>query len=168
MNQRKNHLKLPHVSISFAKALEEAGASMITVHGRTREQYYSGDADWEAIKAIKNSVSIPVIGNGDVRSPEDAKVKKSYSGVDGIMIGRGSMGNPWIFSGTTPSGEDLKKEMQDHFEMLLIAKSKRAVLEMRKYFAWYTKGRPGASELRSKVNTAKTEKEIFDLINEIV
>lgn len=154
-------------SIHFAKALEDAGAQMITVHGRTREQYYAGSADWDAIKEIKKALSIPVVGNGDIRSGEDAKEKLDGYGVDLVMIGRGSMGNPWVFSGEKPSAEVLRDTMREHFDLLLQHKGKRAVLEMRKYFAWYTKGRNGAADLRALVNTAKTENEIFDLINKV-
>ena len=160
-------------SINFAKALEDAGAQMISVHGRTREQYYSGNADWDAIKEIKKHVSIPVIGNGDVRSFEDAKRMLQYTACDGVMIGRGSMGNPWIFRKDLEHGksditsETLRETMNEHFELLLSSKGRRAVLEMRKYFSWYTKGLTGAAQLRDRINNAKDEKEIFDLINQI-
>ncbi|MBO4819083.1 MAG: tRNA dihydrouridine synthase DusB [Firmicutes bacterium] len=151
--------------VSFAKRMEEAGASAITVHGRTREQYYSGKADWNAIKKVKDAVSVPVIGNGDVRSLEDAERMLADTGCDLVMIGRASMGDPWVFRGD-------KKDLFDadiiaeHFDLLLKEKGeKRACLEMRKYYAWYTKGMRGAAELRQTINSATTPDEIKELIN---
>ncbi len=151
--------------VSFAKRLEDAGASAITVHGRTREQYYSGKADWNAIREIKEAVSVPVIGNGDVRSLEDAERMLKETGCDLVMIGRGSMGNPWVFRGDKNDLFD-PDIMAEHFELLLALKGeKRACLEMRKYFAWYTKGMKGASELRNRINMAQKPEEIKEMIN---
>ena len=150
--------------VSFAKKMEEAGASAIAVHGRTREQYYSGKADWNAIREIKEALSIPVIGNGDVRSIEDADRMIEETGCDLVMIGRGSMGNPWVFRGDKRELFDADL-MAEHFRLLLEEKGeKRACLEMRKYFAWYTKGRKGAAELRQAVNSALAPEEIERLI----
>ena len=151
--------------VAFAKRLEDAGASAITVHGRTREQYYSGRADWNAIREIKEAVSVPVIGNGDVRSLEDAERMLKETGCDLVMIGRGSMGNPWVFRGDKNDLFD-PDIMAEHFELLLALKGeKRACLEMRKYFAWYTKGMKGASELRNRINMAQKPEEIKEMIN---
>ena len=151
--------------VTFAKKMENAGASAIAVHGRTREQYYSGKADWDAIKKVKDALSIPVIGNGDVRSISDAEKMINETGCDLVMIGRGSMGNPWIFRGNKEELFDAEL-MEEHFELLLKAKGeKRACLEMRKYYAWYTKGMKGAAELRNMINTANTPVEIKELIN---
>ena len=150
--------------VSFAKRMEDAGASALTVHGRTREQYYSGRADWNAIKAVKEAVGIPVIGNGDVRSIEDADRMIEETGCDLVMIGRGSMGDPWVFRGDKKELFDMDV-VAEHFDLLLEEKGeKRACLEMRKYFAWYTKGMKGAAELRQAVNSAETPSEIKELI----
>jgi tRNA-dihydrouridine synthase len=150
--------------VSFAKRMEDAGASALTVHGRTREQYYSGRADWNAIKAVKEAVGIPVIGNGDVRSIEDADRMIEETGCDLVMIGRGSMGDPWVFRGNKKELFDMDV-VAEHFDLLLEEKGeKRACLEMRKYFAWYTKGMKGAAELRQAVNSAETPSEIKELI----
>jgi len=151
--------------VSFAKRMEEAGASAIAVHGRTREQYYSGKADWDAIAKVKAAVNIPVIGNGDVRSLEDADRMLESTGCDLVMIGRGSMGNPWIFRGKKDELFD-PDILGEHFELLLKEKGeRRACLEMRKYFAWYTKGMRGAAELRQIINSAEKPEEIFNMIN---
>ena len=151
--------------VSFAKKMEEAGAFAIAVHGRTREQYYSGKADWDAIKKVKDAVGVPVIGNGDVRSIEDADSMLSKTGCDLVMIGRGSMGDPWVFRGDKKELFDADI-MAEHFDLLLKEKGeKRACLEMRKYYAWYTKGMRGAAELRQTVNSATTPDEIKELIN---
>ena len=150
--------------VGFARTLENAGAAAIAVHGRTREQYYSGSADWQAIAEIKKAVHSPVIGNGDVRSIEDARRMMEETGCDLVMVGRGSMGNPWVFSGKEKDPEVL----EEHFELLLLEKGQpRANLEMRKFFAWYTKGFPGASGLRQKINTAESAEEIRKLIAEL-
>ena len=151
--------------VAFAKKIESAGAAAIAVHGRTREQYYSGSADWQAIAAIKKAVNIPVIGNGDVRSIEDAQRMVEETGCDLVMIGRGSMGNPWVFSGKTKDPAILP----EHFELLLEEKGeRRGCMEMRKYFAWYTKGMHGAAELRQQINTAETPQKINAIINELI
>lgn len=156
-------------SIAFAKGLVEAGASAITVHGRTREQYYSGIAAWDAIKEIKKAVHIPVIGNGDVRCFEDAIRMKEQTECDAVLIGRGSMGNPWIFrkDGSMPSLDERKETIKLHLRMLQEEKTVRAVLEMRKHFAWYTKGLPGAASLRDRVNKANTCDEVIALVDEL-
>jgi tRNA-dihydrouridine synthase B len=150
--------------VSFAKRMEDAGASAITVHGRTREQYYSGRADWDAIAKVKKALSIPVIGNGDVRSIEDADRMMEETGCDLVMVGRASMGDPWLFRGKKSELFD-PSLIEEHFDLLLEEKGeRRACLEMRKYFAWYTRGMKGAAELRNAVNGASGPDEIRELI----
>ena len=160
--------------VSFAKKMEEAGASAITVHARTREQYYSGRADWQAIADIVRAVKIPVIGNGDVESAEDARRMLQTTGCSMVMIGRGALGNPWVFSEWDDpksakrfrSSKEIADQMEEHFRMLMGLKGEHtAVLEMRKHFGWYTKGVRGAAELRRKVNTAQSADEITEYIN---
>ncbi|MBQ9911469.1 MAG: tRNA dihydrouridine synthase DusB [Firmicutes bacterium] len=150
--------------VSFAKRLEDAGAAAVTVHGRTREQYYSGRADWDAITKVKKALSIPVIGNGDVRSMEDADRMMEETGCDLVMVGRASMGDPWLFRGKKSELFD-PSLIEEHFDLLLEEKGeRRACLEMRKYFAWYTRGMKGAAELRNAVNGASGPDEIRELI----
>jgi len=158
----------PYDYVAFAKKLEEAGADMVAVHARTRKQYYSGKANWEAIKNIKDELKIPVIGNGDVQSLEDAEQMKAQTGCDIVMIGRAAMGNPWIFSGRKPGKEEIKEQILEHVNMLCEFKGeKRAIKEMRRHTSWYLKGIKGAPEFRRKVNTAATAAEIEELLKEI-
>ena len=159
--------------VAFAKKMESAGASAIAVHGRTREQYYSGKADWQAIRDIAKAVSVPVIGNGDVCSAEDARRMLSETGCSMVMIGRGALGNPWIFSEWQDpkaakrylSSKQIADQIEEHFRMLVELKGEHiAVLQMRGQFGWYTKGVRGAAELRRKVNTAQSADEITEYI----
>ena len=148
-------------AVFVAKTLEAAGISMICVHGRTREQYYGGKADWGIIAAVKAAVSVPVIGNGDVRSAADALRMSEETGCDYVMIGRGALGNPWVFNGADALGEPQRiPSPQEKAEMFLrhaqlVADDKgelTAVCEMRKHAGWYFKGLPGATRLRARVN----------------
>lgn len=151
-------------AVEIAKIAESCGVAAIAVHGRTREQYYSGKADWDVIKAVKEAVNIPIIGNGDVFSAIDAKNMKEYTGCDGIMVGRGARGNPWIFkqiheyleSGTIiekPSRQEVKDMILKHAHMLSAYKGEyTGVREMRKHIAWYTGGLPHSAELRRMCN----------------
>ncbi len=155
----------------IAQKIEKAGASAITIHGRTREQYYSGEVNLDIIKKVKESVSIPVIGNGNIESREDAEKMIEQTGVDGIMIGRASLGNPWIFreilddNYTVPTKSEKLKTMllqldysvEEHGE-------KNAVLEMRKHFSWYVKNLPDCAKIREKINRTESKKELEDLI----
>ena len=158
-----------HVNaVEIARIIEEAGAAAVAVHGRTREQYYSGKADWDIIRQVKEAVSIPVIGNGDVTSPERAEELVRRTGCDGVMIARGAQGNPWIFSEMIsyeetgvvpprPGKEELKEMMLRHARLQLEYKGEYSgIREMRKHVAWYTKGIPGAARLREKINAVES------------
>lgn len=166
-----------HVNaVEIAKIIEEAGAAAVAVHGRTREQYYSGKADWDIIRQVKEAVSIPVIGNGDVTSPEKADALVRETGCDGIMIARGAQGNPWIFSqmieweetGVLPPGPDrdeVRRMILRHARMQLECKGGFCgIREMRKHVAWYTKGLKGAARLREKVNAVESLEELEELV----
>ena len=165
--------------MEIAKIIEEAGASAVAVHGRTREQYYSGKADWDIIRQVKEAVSIPVIGNGDVTTPEKADELVRQTGCDGIMIARGAQGNPWIFSemaaweenGKIPArpGKDEVRDMiLRHARLQIEFKGEYlGIREMRKHVAWYTKGIKGASRLREKVNSVESLQELENLLTSL-
>ena len=166
-----------HVNaVEIAKIAEANGASAVAVHGRTREQYYSGKADWDIIKQVKAAVNIPVIGNGDVFTPQDAKNLFEHTGCDAIMVGRGAQGNPWIFKRILhyletgerlpePTGEERVEKALRHAQMLIDYKGEYiGVREMRKHMAWYMKGMPGAAELRGKLNYAENMAELEALL----
>ncbi len=162
-----------------AKAAEAAGVAAIAVHGRTRQQYYSGKADWDIIKKVKQSVKIPVIGNGDIFNAIDAKNMYEYTGCDAVMVARGAQGNPWIFSEIRslmdtgiipprPSKQDIKDMMLKHLDLIVSAKGEYiGIRQMRKHIAWYTKGLEGSSRLRDKINYAEDVDELKELINNI-
>ena len=169
-----------HVNaVEIAKIIEEAGASAVAVHGRTREQYYSGKADWDIIRQVKEAVSIPVIGNGDVTSPQKAEELVKETGCDGIMIARGAEGNPWIFSemvsyeetGVLPPRPDkdaVREMMLKHARLQLQYKGEfSGIREMRKHVAWYTKGLKGAARLREKVNAVESLEELENLLTSL-
>ena len=156
-----------------AGACESAGAAAVAVHGRTREQYYSGKADWSVIAAVKRAVSrIPVIGNGDVMSRADGIRMMEETGCDLVMIGRGALGNPWIFDKDhegRPSPEELKAVMLRHLTDTAELKGDHiAVLEMRKHVGWYLKGRPGAAAFRDEVNRIDDINELKNAIEAIL
>ncbi len=165
------------VAIEFAQMAENAGVKAITIHGRTRAEMYSGKADLDIIKKVKESVKIPVIGNGDIIDEESAKKMFEYTGVDGIMIGRGTFGNPWIFEKIKyylETGEKLpeitNKEklrvIKNHIELELQEKEPiTAIREMRKHIAWYTKNMPNSSEFRSEINKIENKEELIEKID---
>lgn len=167
-----NHINAPEI----AKIAEANGAAAVAVHGRTREQYYSGKADWDIIRQVKEAVSIPVIGNGDVFSPEDAKSLFEHTGCDAIMVGRGAQGNPWIFKRILhyletgellpePTATQRVEKALRHAQMLIEYKGDYiGIREMRKHMAWYMKGLPGVAELRGKLNYTVSFKEMEDLL----
>ncbi len=165
-------------AVEVAKKAEAAGASAIAVHGRTRAQGYSGFADLEIIKAVKENVSIPVIGNGDVKDGPSAKRMLDYTGCDAVMIGRGALGNPWVFreieaylkDGTIlekPSLEEIKEMMLTHLDSLVKLKGEKvACLEMRSHGPWYLKGIPHASDLRAILSRTSTQEDFVKAVTD--
>lgn len=166
-------------AVEIAKIIEEAGAAAVAVHGRTREQYYSGKADWEIIRQVKEAVSIPVIGNGDVTSGEKAIAMREQTGCDGVMIARGAQGNPWIFSELLeyertgrlpdrPDVEEIKQTMLRHARLQIEYKGDfTGIREMRKHVAWYTKGLHGAARLRDQINQVESYTELENLLTSL-
>ena len=164
-------------AVEIAKILEDAGAAAVAVHGRTREQYYSGQADWEIIRKGKEAVSIPVIGNGDVDSPLKAEALVKETGCDGIMIGRAVQGNPWLFSRILhyqqtgellpgPGMEEIKEMILRHAKMQLEYKGNyMGMREMRKHVAWYTTGMPHSASVRRMVNEVDSYEQLEELVS---
>ena len=165
-------------AVEIAKIIEDAGAAAVAVHGRTREQYYSGKADWDIIRQVKEAVTIPVIGNGDVVSGESALAMMRETGCDGVMIGRGAQGNPWIFSELVeyektgvmperPSNEELKDMMLRHARLQIQYKGEYlGIREMRKHVSWYTTGLKNSAKLRGEINAVESYEELSKLLDE--
>lgn len=166
-----------HVNaVEIAKIIEDSGAAAVAVHGRTRQQFYSGKADWDIIRQVKEAVSIPVIGNGDVDSPESAKAMLEQSDCDGIMVGRAAQGNPWIFSRIChyletgellgkPEFEEIKQTIVRHAALQLKYKGEyTGIREMRKHVSWYMTGFPGSAKFRGAVNEVETMDQLLEMI----
>ena len=171
------------VAVEAAKVIESAGASAITIHGRTRSEYYTGVADWNIIKEVKESVNIPVIGNGDIKSPEDAKKIFEQTNCDGIMIGRATLGRPWILeqirtyleNGTIRkiTNKEILETILNHIDLEVKEKGEyTGIREIRKHICYYLKGLPGASSVRDKINHLESKEEVqkelvdyFSLLN---
>lgn len=169
-----------HVNaVEIAKIAEAAGAAAVAVHGRTREQYYAGEADWEIIAKVKEALTIPVIGNGDVTDGQSAERLLTQTGCDGVMIGRAARGNPWIFSqvaayledGTVlpkPDIEEVKKTILEHARLQLETKGEyTGIREMRKHVSWYTTGYPNSARLRQVVNLTESFEELCALVENL-
>lgn len=160
-------------AVEVAKIIEQAGASALTIHGRTREEYYSGKVDLDIIKQVKEAVNIPVIGNGDIKSIEDANKMFEYCNVDGIMIGRATIGNPWIINDIIKgekreiSNEEKLKVLKQHIEMAVAEKGEYiAVREMRKHICWYIKNLKESSKIREKINRIEDVNELEACLEE--
>ena len=163
--------------VEIAKRVEDAGAAAIAVHGRTRQQYYSGTADWDTIRRVKEAVSIPVIGNGDVDSPEKAEALIKETGCDGVMVGRATRGNPWIFRELNhyfetgeklarPSVEEVREMILRHARMQIDLKGEfTGIREMRKHVAWYTAGMRHSAALRRETNLVNSYEELEQLLS---
>ena len=172
----ENHI----YAVDNAKAVEAAGGAAVAVHGRTRVQMYEGKANWDVIKQVKEAVSIPVIGNGDVVTPQDAKRMLDAVGVDGVMIGRAALGNPWMLyqtvqyleTGTLPPPPTPKEKIDVcmlHLDRLIRLKGEKiAIMEMRKHAAWYLKGMRGNAKVRRKINEVTTREQLSTVLYSFV
>ena len=163
-------------AVTVAAICEEEGADAVTIHGRTREQYYSGNTDLNIIKEVKKALTIPVVGNGDIRRPEEAEKMIDFTGCNAIMVGRGAQGNPWIFKNIidyfqnrvyikTPPKEELLSTILRHYTLMETVKGERtAILEMRKHLAWYIHGYPDSAKVRARIFETQNKQEVLEII----
>lgn len=166
--------------LDFARMVQDSGASAVTLHGRTRTQMYAGQADWDAIAQVKQTLRIPVIANGDVSSPEDARRILAHTGADGVMIGRGALGNPWLFAQCQamddgkeiPSSPELAERLRTARVQIELAREYKgeriAMLEARKHLAWYVKGIRGTKKLKAKISGLTSLDQLEELLEEVV
>ncbi len=171
----ENHVN----AVEVALMAEKGGASMITVHGRTRSQLYAPPVNLDIIKAVKEAVRVPVVGNGDINSPESAREMLDFTGCDHLMIGRGALGRPWIFSEikaalfgeatpVIPEGEELREAIITHLDLAISLKGERqAIMESRAQIAWYVKNTHGAARIRQKINSASTREAVVEILKEM-
>ena len=167
----------PLEAIKFAPILEDIGATLISVHGRTKEQGYSGTSNWKLIGEVKKSVKIPVLANGDIFTPEDAIKALEVTKCDGVLIARGALGNPWIFrqildvingkTPTTPSLEERNKVVLNHFDLHMSQYGKRGVFTFRKHLTWYFKGISGIKNYKEKLHTITSKEDLIAVLDEI-
>jgi nifR3 family TIM-barrel protein len=166
-------------AVEVSKIAESAGASLIAIHGRTREQYYSGKANWDIIAQVKEAVNIPIIGNGDIKNGKDLLAMKEQTHCDGFMVGRAAMGNPWIFKElisaiknevyVKPTVEEIMKMILRHGEMLIEHKGELvAMREMRKHVTWYIRGFDNAAKLRHETNTVEKFEDLVKLVDKML
>lgn len=154
--------------IQILNMLEDSGISLISVHGRTRKQRFSGNADWNIIKKIKENSTVPIIGNGDIMSYHDALQKQKLSGCNAVMIGRGAIGNPWIFSGYLPNYREIVEQIKEHLRLMTDFYGEKGIILMRKHMVKYIRNMKNSAKIRSLVVNSNSEEEIYSILESII